>query len=97
MVVFGHVWSCVVLCDRVWSCLVKCGHVRSCVVVCGSVWSSYLPQVDDEAVSLVEAGPAKLHLRGPDGPPPFDVQQAFHVCVIGHHVLEARGHSPLLW
>lgn len=49
---------------------------------------AHLPQIDDEAVSLVEAFPTQVHLRGSDGPPTFDVQQTLHVRVIGHHVLE---------
>lgn len=66
------------------------------VVLGGAGNPAHLPQVDDEAVSLVEALPSHLHLRGSDGPATLDVQQALHIRVIGHHVLEPRSHAPFL-
>lgn len=56
----------------------------------------HLAQVNDKAVSFVEAGPGHGHLCGPDGPTALNVQQALDVHVIGHHVLEARGYPSLL-
>lgn len=49
---------------------------------------AHLAQVHDEAVPLVEAVPGHVHLGGPDGPAALDVQQALHVGVVGHHMLE---------
>lgn len=49
---------------------------------------AHLSQIDDEAVSLVEALPRHLHLRGSDGPATLDVQQTLAAHVIGHHMLE---------
>lgn len=56
----------------------------------------HLAKVNNEAVSLVEAGPGHVHLCCSDGPPTLDVQQALHVHVIGHHMLKTRGHAPFL-
>lgn len=55
-----------------------------------------LPEVDDEAVSLVEAGPGHVHLGGSDGPATLDVKQALHAHVIGQHMLEARCYTSFL-
>ena len=57
---------------------------------------AHLAQVDDEAVSLVEAGPGHGNLRGSDGSTALDSQQALDVHVVGHHVLEARGYTSFL-
>ena len=57
---------------------------------------AHLAQVDDEAISLVEAGPGHGDLRGSDCSTALDLQQALDVHVVGHHVLEARGHSSFL-
>lgn len=58
--------------------------------------SAYSPQVQDEAVSTVEAGPAEGNLRGPDHSPALDVQQSLGRQVIGHNVVETGGHAPRL-
>lgn len=57
---------------------------------------SHLSQVNDEAVSLVEAGPGHVHLGGPDHPATLNVEQPLHVHVIGDNMLESRGHAPFL-
>lgn len=57
----------------------------------------HLSQVNDEAVSFVEAVPGHVHLCGSDRPPTFNVQQALDVYVVGHHMLEAWGYSTFLW
>lgn len=63
---------------------------------CQHPGSAYSSQVQDEAVSVVEAGPAEGNLRGPDHPPAFDVQQPLGRSVIGHDVVETGGHAPRL-
>lgn len=57
---------------------------------------NHLSQVNDEAVSSVEAGPGQVHLCGPDHPTSFDMQQALHVGLVGDHVLEAWSNSTFL-
>lgn len=49
----------------------------------------HLSQVNDEAVSFVEVCPGNVHLCGFDDPTTFNMQQALHIYVIGHHMLEA--------
>lgn len=49
----------------------------------------HLSQVNDEAVSFVEAGPGQVHLYSSDPPTTLNVQQALDICLIGHHMLEA--------
>lgn len=58
--------------------------------------SPYSSQVEDEAVSAVEAGPAEWNLGGPDHPSALDVQQSLGWNVIGDNVVEPRGHAPCL-
>lgn len=69
------------------------GEIKAHHVLTGG---AHLAHVNDEAVPLVEAGPGHDHLRCPDGPAAFEVQQTLHVCVIGYHMLETRGHPPFL-
>lgn len=57
----------------------------------------YLSQDDDEAVVCVEAAPGHVHLLGFDVPATFNVQQAFLVGLVGHHLLEAGSDSTFLW
>lgn len=57
--------------------------------LCRSLNLNHLPQVDDEAVSFVEAGPGKVHLRSSDPPTTLNVQQPLDVHLVGHHMLEA--------
>lgn len=49
----------------------------------------HLAQLDDEAVSFVEAVPGHGNLSGSDYPTTFDMQQALDICIVGHNVLEA--------
>lgn len=49
---------------------------------------AHLAEVNNEAVSLVEAGPRHVHLCRSDDPATLDMQQALHVHVIGHHMLK---------
>lgn len=56
---------------------------------CTALLVAHLSQVNDEAVSFVEAVPGQLHLRGSDGSTAFQVQQAFNSYVIGYHMFEA--------
>lgn len=58
---------------------------------------SHLSQVNNEAVSLVEAGPGHVHLCCSDGPPTLDVQQALHVHIVGLHMVKTWGNAPFLW
>lgn len=51
-------------------------------------WTAHLAQVNNEAVSLVEAGPGHVHLGRSDGPATLDMQQALHTRVVGHHMLK---------
>ncbi|TNN48707.1 hypothetical protein EYF80_041075 [Liparis tanakae] len=55
-----------------------------------------IAQVQDEAVSLVEAVPADRHLRRPDRAATFDLEQPLHDHLVGDHVLEPGGHAPFL-
>lgn len=57
---------------------------------------SNLAKINDEAVSTIEAGPRHIDLSGPNGTSSFNVKQTLHVHVIGHHMLEPRGHTSLL-
>lgn len=50
---------------------------------------SHLPQVNDEAVALVETAPGQIHFCRPDGSPALDMQETLDVHVIGHYVLKA--------
>lgn len=53
-------------------------------------------QVQDEAVSLVEAVPADRHLRCPDSTATFDLEHPLHNHLISDDVLEPRRHAPFL-
>lgn len=53
-------------------------------------------QVQDEAVSLVEAVPADRHLCRPDSMATFDLKQSLHDHLVSDYVLESRGHAPFL-
>ena len=33
MVMYGHVWPCIVMYGREWSCMVMYGHLWSCMVM----------------------------------------------------------------
>lgn len=57
----------------------------------------HLSQVNDEAVSFVEAGPGHFHFRGSDVVTAFNVQQSFDIVLVGHHMFEAWGYSTFLW
>lgn len=57
----------------------------------------HLSQVNDEAVSLVEAIPGQVHLCGSDHTPTFNMQQALDLYFVAHHMLEAWGYSTFLW
>lgn len=56
----------------------------------------HLSQVNDEAVSFVEASPGHVHLHGSDVMTTFNVQQALDICVVGHHMVEAGCYSTFL-
>lgn len=57
---------------------------------------THITQVQDEAVSLVEAVPADRHLRRPDSTATFDLEQPLHNHLVGDDMLEPRGHAPFL-
>ncbi len=57
---------------------------------------SDLAEINDEAVSAIEAGPRHIHLCGTNGTSPFNMKQTLHIHVISHHMLESRGHTTLL-
>lgn len=57
---------------------------------------THTTQVEDEAVSLVEAVPADRHLRRPDSMATFDLEQPLHDHLIGDNMPEPRGHAPFL-
>lgn len=57
---------------------------------------SDLAEINDEAVSMIEAGPRQIHLCGTNGTSSLNVKQASHIHVIGHHMLEPSGHTTLL-
>lgn len=57
----------------------------------------HLSQVNDEAVSFVEAGPGQFHFPGSDIATAFNVQQSFDILLVGHHMFEAWGYSTFLW
>lgn len=57
---------------------------------------SDLAEINNEAVSTIEAGPRQIHLCGTNGTSPLNVKQTLHIHVISHHVLESRGHTTLL-
>lgn len=58
-----------------------------------TLWSAYVAQIQDEAVTTVEAVPADGHLRRPYGSPAFDLEESLDRDFIGHHMSEARGHT----
>lgn len=61
------------------------------------IWTSdHLSQVDDEAVSLVEAGPGHFHLCGSDVVTAFHMQQSFDILRVGHHMFETWGDATFL-
>lgn len=57
---------------------------------------SDLAEINDEAVSMIEAGPRHVHLGGTNGTSSFNVKHTLHVHIISHHMLEPRGHTTLL-
>ena len=57
---------------------------------------TYIAQVQDEAVAIVEALPGHRHLGGADCTPPFDLEESLHHHLIGYHVLESRCHASFL-
>lgn len=50
---------------------------------------THIAQVQDEAVTIVEALPGHGHLSGTDHMPPFDLEESLHHHFIGYHVLES--------
>lgn len=58
--------------------------------------SPHLSEVEDEAVSFVEAAPGQLHLLGTDVAFPFDLVQPVHRPG-ALRPPEARLHTTLLW
>lgn len=58
--------------------------------------SAYIPQVQDEAVPLVEAVPADRHLRRPHRAATLDLEKSLDNHLVGDDVLEPGGHAPLL-
>lgn len=58
--------------------------------------SAYVPQVQDEAVPLVEAIPADCHLRRPHSAATLDLEKPLDNHLVGDDVLEPGGHAPLL-
>lgn len=67
---------------------------RSCFSLIYSA-CSHLSEVEDEAVSLVEAFPGQLHLLGTNVAFPFDLIQPVH-CPRVLSLPEARLHTTLL-
>ena len=39
-VIYGQLWSCMVMCGHVWSCRTEHDFIWSCTVLYGHVWSS---------------------------------------------------------
>lgn len=61
------------------------------------IWTSdHLSQVNDEAVSFVEAGPGHFLLCGSDVVTAFHMQQSFDIVGIGHHMFETWSDSTFL-
>lgn len=57
---------------------------------------THISQVQDEAVSLVEAVPADRHLCCPDNTATFDLEHPLHDHLVSDDVLEPRRHAPFL-
>lgn len=57
---------------------------------------AHIPQVQDEAVSLVEAVPADRHLCRPHCAATLDLEKPLDDHFIGDDVLEPGGHAPFL-
>lgn len=57
---------------------------------------THISQVQDEAVSLVEAVPADRNLCRPDSAAAFDLKQPLHNHLVGDDMLKSRGHAPFL-
>lgn len=58
--------------------------------------SAHIPQVQDEAVSLVEAVPADCHLRRPHRAATLDLEKPLDIHLVGDDVLEPGGHASCL-
>lgn len=57
---------------------------------------THVSQVQDEAVSLVEAVPADSHLCCPDRSATFDLEHPLHNYLVSDNVLEPRCHASFL-
>lgn len=57
---------------------------------------TYIPQVKNKAVSLVEAVPADRHFRGSHSAATLDLEKSLDNHLIRDDVLEPRGHAPFL-
>lgn len=55
----------------------------------GKGGGTHVAQVQDEAVTIVEALPGHGHLGGADHTPPFNLEESLHHYFIGHHMLES--------
>lgn len=58
--------------------------------------TTHISQVQNEAVTIVEAVPGHRHLSGTDYTASFDLEEPLHHHLIGYHVLESRRHASFL-
>lgn len=57
---------------------------------------THVSQVQNEAVTIVEAVPGHRHLGGADYTATSDLEEPLHHHLIGYHMLESRCHTSFL-